>query len=90
MLKGSRENECPYYEFDVPQKLDKLLGKRLIELPESKHLKETRRTSDPKSCKYHRIISHPIEKCRAFKEQVMQLAKEGKITLGREDTEESG
>jgi len=61
----------------------------LIELLESKRPEEIERTSDPKYCRYHRIIGLPIEKCRTFKEQVMQLAKEGKITLGREDTEES-
>jgi len=67
----------------------KLLEERLIELPESKCPEEIGRTSDPKYCKYHRIIDHSVEKCRTFKEQVMQLAKEGKITLGREDTEKS-
>jgi len=67
--------------------LDKLLEKGLVELQESKRQEEIGRTSNPKYCRYHRIISHLIEKCRTFKEQVMQLAKEGKITLGREDTE---
>jgi len=35
------------------------------------------------------IISHPIEKCKVFRRQVMQLVKEEKITLDEEDTEES-
>ena len=69
--------------------LDKLLEEGLIELSESKRPEEIGRTSDPKYCRYHRIISHPIEKCRTFKERIMQLANEGKITVGREDTEES-
>jgi len=69
--------------------LAKLVKERLIELPESKHPKEIRRTSDPKYCKCHRMINHPIEKCKTFKEQVMQLAKEGKLTPGGEDIEES-
>ena len=51
----------------------KLLEERLIELPESKRPEEIGRTSDPKYCKYHRIIDHSVEKCRTFKEQVMQL-----------------
>jgi len=70
--------------------LAKLLDERLIELPESKCPEEIEKTNDSKYCRYHRIINHPIEKCKIFKERVMQLAKEGKITLGREDTEESG
>ena len=69
--------------------LDKLLEEGLIELSESKRPEEIGRTDDPKYCRYHRIVSHLIEKCRTFKERVMQLAKEGKITLGGEDNEES-
>jgi len=69
--------------------LDKPLEEGLIEPPELKRPEEIGRTSDPRYCRYHRIISHPIEKCRTFKERVMQLANEGKITLGGKDTEES-
>jgi len=69
--------------------LDKLLKKGVMELAESKSPEEIGRASDPKYYRYHGIISHPIEKRRMFKERVMQLAKEGKITIGREDIEES-
>jgi len=86
-FKDSKENAC--FEFDAPEMLNKLLEEGLIELPESKHPGQIERTGDPKYYRYHRIISHPIEKCRTFKKRVMQLAKEGKITLGGEDTEES-
>ena len=71
------------------QILHKLLKKGLIELPELRCLEEIGRTNDPKYCKYHRIISHPIEKCKALREQDLQLTKEGKITLDKEDVEES-
>ena len=89
MLRDSKESKYPYFEFDTPEMLAKLLEERLIELPESKHLQEIGKTNDPKYCRYHRIISHPIEKCRTFKERVMQLANDGKIILGGEDTEQS-
>ena len=69
--------------------LDKLLEKGLIELPKSRRPKEIGRTDDSKYYKYHRIISHPIEKCKAFKIQVLQLIKEGRIILDEDDTEES-
>ncbi|KAF3652642.1 putative mitogen-activated protein kinase kinase kinase A-like [Capsicum annuum] len=52
---------------------------KLIELPEIKHPNEAGRTNDPNYCKYHRLISHPLEKCFVFKDKVMQLAKEKKI-----------
>jgi len=63
MRRGSEENEFPYSESDAPEMLLTLLKKGLIELPESKRPEEVGRTNDPKYCKYHRIISHPIEKC---------------------------
>jgi len=65
-LKDSKEST--YSEFDAPEMLDKLLEEGLIELPESKCPEEIGRASDPRYCKYHRIISHPIEKYRTFKE----------------------
>jgi len=89
MLRDSKEKECPYSESGVPEMLDKLLEKGLIKLPESSRPEEIGRTNDPKYCKYHRIISHLIEKCKAFRRQVLQLVKEGKITLDEEDTEKS-
>jgi len=74
-LGGSEEKECLYSKFDAPKMLDKFLEKRLIELLESKCHEQIGRTNDPKYCRYHTIISHPIEKCRTFKEQIMQLEK---------------
>ena len=65
-LKDSKENAAS--EFDAPKMLDKLFEEGLIELPKSKRPEEIGRTSDPKYCRYHRIISHLIEKCRTFKE----------------------
>ena len=60
-----------------------------MELPESKRLKGIRKTSGPNYCKHHRVIDYPTEMCKAFKAQVLQLTKEGKITLDEEDTKES-
>jgi len=48
MPRGSEENECPYFESDAPKMLQKLLEKGLIELLESKHHEEVRRTNNPK------------------------------------------
>jgi len=89
MLRGSKENECPYSESNVPEMLDKFMEKGLKKLLESKHPEEIERSNYPKYLKYHRIISHPIQTCNTFKRQVLQLRKEGKITIGEEETEES-
>ena len=68
--------------------LNKLLKKGLMELLEWKRPKEIGRTNGPKYYKHHRI-SHPIEKCKALKEQVMEVPKERKVRLSEEDIEES-
>ena len=64
--------------------LRKLLVRGLIELSESKYPEEIGRTNDPKYCKCYMIISHPMQKCKAFKEKVMELVKEGRIILDEE------
>ena len=89
MLRGSKENKCPYSKSNAPKIFHKLLKKGLIELLKSRCPKEIRRTNDLKYCKYHRVVSHAIEKCKALRRQVLQLVQEGKITLNEEDTEES-
>ena len=88
MLRDYEKNEYSYSEYDAPKMLDKLLEKWLVELPESRGPEEIGRTNDPNYCKYHRIVGHPIKKCKAFRRQVLQLANEGNITLDEEDTEE--
>ena len=47
------------------------------------------KVDDPNYCKYHRIISHPIQKCFVLKELIMKLAKERKIDLDFNDIAQS-
>ncbi|KAA0049826.1 retrotransposon gag protein [Cucumis melo var. makuwa] len=42
---------------------------------------ELRKVNDPNYCKYHRVISHPLEKCFVLKELIIKLAREKKIEL---------
>ncbi|XP_074300563.1 uncharacterized protein LOC141631841 [Silene latifolia] len=66
--------------------LDDLLEKKVIQLPESKRPEQANKTNDPNYCRYHMLVSHPIEKCITLKEKIMQLSKEGKIILDLDDT----
>ncbi|KAM1093650.1 hypothetical protein ACFX2B_008634 [Malus domestica] len=66
--------------------LDDLLEKKVIVLPECKRPKEMNRVNDPKYCKYHRIVSHPVGKCFVLKELIMKLAQQEQIELDLEDT----
>ena len=58
----------------------------MIKLPECKRPKEMGRTNDPKYYIYHRVVSHPVEKCFVLKDLILRLAKEGKILLDLDET----
>ncbi|KAL0411752.1 UNVERIFIED_CONTAM: hypothetical protein Slati_3764900 [Sesamum latifolium] len=85
-LKELQEKEYPFPDSNVPYIFDELLERKLIELLESKRPDEAGRVNDPKYCKYHRVVSHPIERCFVVKEKIMALAKERKIILDVEET----
>ncbi|KAA0067382.1 ty3-gypsy retrotransposon protein [Cucumis melo var. makuwa] len=61
--------------------LELLVENQLIQLPKCKQLKQAGKVDDPNNCKYHRIISHPVEKCFVLKELILKLAREKKIEL---------
>ncbi|KAL9238866.1 hypothetical protein vseg_013238 [Gypsophila vaccaria] len=73
--------EYPFPDSDLPGMLGDLLEKKILQLPESKRPNQAHRVNDPNYCRYHRLVSHPVEKCITLKEKIMQLAKDGKIIL---------
>jgi hypothetical protein len=75
------EKTYPFPDSDVPGMLKDLLEKEVIKLPECKRPKEMGHTNDPKYYKYHRVVSHTVEKCFVLKDLILRLAKEGKILL---------
>ena len=60
-LQEMQEKQYPFPNSDISNMLDHLLKLKLIELLEVKRPKEVDQTNDPKHCKYHRLIGHPIE-----------------------------
>ncbi|KAK4390359.1 hypothetical protein Sango_2099200 [Sesamum angolense] len=46
-----------------------------------KRPKKVEQRDDPKYCKYHHLVRHTIQDCFVFKDKVMQLARQGKISL---------
>jgi len=50
--------------------LDDLLENVVIQLPESKR-PEDGRPANPKYCRYHKMVSHPIEKYIKLKKRIM-------------------
>ncbi|KAA0034814.1 ty3-gypsy retrotransposon protein [Cucumis melo var. makuwa] len=84
-LKERQEKIYPFPDSDLPDMLDQLLEKQLIRLPECKQPAEMGRVNDPNYCKYHRVISHPVEKCFVLKELILKLALDEKIELELDD-----
>ncbi|XP_051117866.1 uncharacterized protein LOC127242389 [Andrographis paniculata] len=80
-LKELQSKTYPFLDSDVSGIFDDLLRENLIELPNSKRPEEAGKVDDPRYCKYHRVVGHPIHNCFVFKDKVMELAHEGKITL---------
>ena len=87
--KELQEKNYPFPDSDLLGMLDDLLEKGILELPPSKRPEEARKTNDPKYCRYHRVISHPLEKCITLKERIMQLAKDGTIVLDLDEIAET-
>jgi len=69
--------------------LDDILKKMIIQLPELKKPEEIGRFDGPKYCRYHRMISHPLETCSMLKEHIMRLAKDERIVLNLDDVVET-
>jgi len=82
-LKELSEKKYPFPDLDLSGMLDDLLENGIIKLPAPKRPEEDERTTDPKCCCYHRVISHPLEKCL---QRIMQLARDRRIILDLDDS----
>ncbi|KAL0410533.1 UNVERIFIED_CONTAM: hypothetical protein Slati_3643000 [Sesamum latifolium] len=80
-LKEMQTIQYPFLDSDVSGIFDVLLEANLIDLPEIKRPEEAEQKDDPKYCKYHHLVGHTIQDCFVFKDKVMQLARQGKISL---------
>ena len=88
-LKELHAKKYPFPDSDLLGILDDLLEMGAIQLPKPKSPEEVGRTTRPKYCCYHRMVSHPLEKCIMIMERIMQLAKVGKIILDLDDVVEA-
>ncbi|KAA0042867.1 ty3-gypsy retrotransposon protein [Cucumis melo var. makuwa] len=80
-LRERQKKVYPFPNSDVADMLEQLIEKQLIQLLECKRPEQAGKVDDPNYCKYHRIISHPVEKCFVLKELILKLARENKIEL---------
>ncbi|KAL0315217.1 UNVERIFIED_CONTAM: Transposon Ty3-G Gag-Pol polyprotein [Sesamum calycinum] len=85
-LKEMQVREYPFLDSDVSGIFDDLLEAKLIDLLEMKQPEEAKQKDDLRYCKYHHLIGHAIQDCFVFKDKVMQLARQGKISLEEDST----
>uniref|UniRef100_A0A6N2MMH1 Retrotransposon gag domain-containing protein n=1 Tax=Salix viminalis TaxID=40686 RepID=A0A6N2MMH1_SALVM len=83
-LKERQEKVYPFPDSDISRMLDDLLEANIIELPEVKRPEEANQVDNPNYCKYHRLISHPVEKCYVLKDKIMRLHENGDIVFDDE------
>ncbi|KAH7849590.1 hypothetical protein Vadar_020094 [Vaccinium darrowii] len=88
-LKELQEKRYPFPDADVPSMLEDLLEKEVVQLPECKRPEEMGKIHDPRYCHYHRIVSHPTEKCFVLKDLIADLARKKKILLDVDEVAES-
>ncbi|XP_038904526.1 uncharacterized protein LOC120090905 [Benincasa hispida] len=80
-LKERQVKVYPFPDSDVADMLEQLLENHLIQLLECRRPEQAGMVDDPNYCKYHKVISHPVEKCFVLKELILKLARERKIKL---------
>jgi hypothetical protein len=83
-LKEQQKKMYPFPDSNMSRMLDDLLEANIIELSEVKRPDESNQVDNPNYCKYHRLISHPVEKCFVLKDKIMRLHKNGDIVFGNE------
>ncbi|KAL0457604.1 UNVERIFIED_CONTAM: hypothetical protein Slati_0387600 [Sesamum latifolium] len=84
-LKEMQARQYPFLNSDVSGIFHDLLEANLIDLQKIKRPEEAEQRDDPKYCKYHLLVGHAIQNCFVFKDKVMQLARQSKISL-KEDS----
>ena len=57
------------------------MAAKAISLPDPKRPAEINKTSDPRYCPYHRIVSHPIKDCYIFKDIIEDMIRRGEIEI---------
>jgi len=88
-FERTSEKKFPFPDLDLSGMVDDLLEKGVIQLLEQKRPEEVGKITDLKYCRYHRMPSHPLEKCVTIKKHIVQLAKEERIILDLDDVAEA-
>jgi len=72
-LKELQQKKYPFPYSNLLGMVDDLLEQGVIQLPEPKRPEDVKRAADLKYCHYHRMVTHPLEKCVKLRERIMRL-----------------
>ncbi|KAH7861295.1 hypothetical protein Vadar_024293 [Vaccinium darrowii] len=80
-LKEKKDAKYSFHDGDVEAIFKELLKEKAIILPKPKRPFEVNKTTNPKYCQYHRIVSHPMKECYVLKNIIQKIIKDGDIVL---------
>ena len=66
-LEEKKKTKYSFHDDDVEEIFNELMKEKAIQLPKPKRPFEVDKVDDPKYCRYHRIISHPLSECYILK-----------------------
>ncbi|KAH7853729.1 hypothetical protein Vadar_006024 [Vaccinium darrowii] len=79
-LKEKKDAKYSFHD-DVEAIFKELLKEQAIILPKPKRPFEVNKTTNPKYCQYHKIVSHPMKECYVLKNKIQKMIKDGDIVL---------
>ncbi|KAH7855354.1 hypothetical protein Vadar_023999 [Vaccinium darrowii] len=80
-MKERLEKNYSFTDDLVEDMFEDLLEQKLITLPEVKRPHEEGKTTHPKYCPYHRLISHKLRDCFVLKDKIQELFDSKTIEL---------
>ncbi|KAH7855481.1 hypothetical protein Vadar_025365 [Vaccinium darrowii] len=80
-MKERLEKNYSFTDDLVEDMFEDLLEQKLITLPEVKRPHEKGKTTHPKYCPYHRLISHKLRDCFVLKDKIQELFDSKTIEL---------
>ncbi|KAL4614682.1 hypothetical protein ACB092_07G071000 [Castanea dentata] len=80
-LEEKKKTKYSFHDDDVEGIFNELMKEKAIQLPEPKRPSEVDKINDPKYCRYHRIISHPLSECYILKNIIQKMINDGEIEV---------
>ena len=74
-LEEKKKTKYSFHDDNVEGIFNELMKEKAIQLLEPKRPSEVDKINDPKYCRYHRIISHPLSECYILKNIIQKNDK---------------